>query len=92
MRNQATRAIVGLTVVLGMAFGLSACQWNSASGSFSPGNDNVLTATTQPMSTARFWEGTADHPTGGFAYALAEDLADRLGLDGVNLQRKISPR
>lgn len=32
-----------------------------------------------------FWEGSAKHPTGGFEYELAVDLADRFGLAGVRV-------
>jgi ABC-type amino acid transport substrate-binding protein len=34
---------------------------------------------TQPFPTAGFWEGTAAHPTGGVSYAMAQELAKRLG-------------
>ena len=32
-----------------------------------------------------FWEGSAKHPTGGFEYELAVDLAERFGLSGVRV-------
>ena len=38
------------------------------------------------MPSAGFWEGTPSHPTGGFEYELARDLASRFGLGSVRIK------
>jgi polar amino acid transport system substrate-binding protein len=56
-----------------------------AAGTFKPLTPGVLTvATTFPV--AGFWEGSdIAHPSGGFEYELAEELADALDLVGVQV-------
>jgi polar amino acid transport system substrate-binding protein len=58
---------------------------NAAAGDFTPRRAGVLTvATTLPA--PGFWDGRdADHLTGGFEYDLAHDLAERFGLDRVEV-------
>ncbi|MGA7397323.1 MAG: ABC transporter substrate-binding protein [Solirubrobacterales bacterium] len=81
------RLAFGLLGVLAIAgAGLSGCEFDTATGSFTPENENVLTVVTQPMPTAGFWEGTAANPTGGFEYALAEEIASQLDLDEVRVE------
>jgi ABC-type amino acid transport substrate-binding protein len=36
--------------------------------------------------SAGFWEGTAQHPTGGFEYELAREMAKRFGLASVQVK------
>lgn len=38
------------------------------------------------MPSAGFWEGTAQHPSGGFEYELAREMAKRFGLEGVRVK------
>jgi polar amino acid transport system substrate-binding protein len=59
---------------------------SGSAGTFTPARPGVLTVATSTVPTARFWEGTAAHPTGGFEYELARDLADRLGLGAVRIR------
>jgi ABC-type amino acid transport substrate-binding protein len=64
-----------------VAFGIGGCGGiGSASGTFTPSHRGVLTVVTQPLPTAGFWNGADAHPTGGFEYGLARDLARRFGL------------
>ncbi|MGB0119416.1 MAG: ABC transporter substrate-binding protein [Solirubrobacterales bacterium] len=87
MAARRMRLAFGLLGVLAIAgAGLSGCEFDTASGSFTPENENVLTVVTQPMPTAGFWEGTAARPTGGFEYALAEEIASQLDLDEVRVE------
>ncbi len=58
----------------------------SSTGTFEPSRAGTLTVMTQPMPTDGFWEGTSENPTGGFEYEMAVDLAERLGLDRVEVR------
>lgn len=72
-------------LVLGGA--LSGCGSISGSaGSFSSIQPKVLTVATAAVPSAGFWEGTPTHPTGGFEYELAREMAKRFGLDGVRIK------
>jgi len=57
-----------------------------AVGTFTPHTPGVLTVATSSVPSAGFWEGTPSHPTGGFEYELARDLADRFGLGSVRVK------
>jgi polar amino acid transport system substrate-binding protein len=73
-------------ILLAALLGLTGCAGDdSASGTFTPGTPGVLTVATAEVPSAGFWEGTAAHPTGGFEYELAVQLADRFGLDRVRV-------
>lgn len=54
------------------------------SGEFKPSKEGVLTVATDHLPQPGFWEGK-EVPKGGFEWALAEALADRLGLDSVEV-------
>lgn len=87
MRAGTARLIACSALLIISGVLLAACNLDDdPAGNFTPAEDNVLTVVTQPFPTAGFWEGTAAHPTGGFEYAMAEELADRLGLDGINIK------
>ena len=43
----------------------------------------MLTVVTSSIPSPGFWEGTPSHPTGGFEFELARDLARRFGLRSV---------
>ncbi|HVS99457.1 MAG TPA: ABC transporter substrate-binding protein [Solirubrobacterales bacterium] len=45
----------------------------------------VLTVATSAVPSPGFWEGTPSHPTGGFEYELAREMATRFGLDRVKV-------
>jgi polar amino acid transport system substrate-binding protein len=59
---------------------------SGSAGNFTPANPGVLTVATSTVPTAGFWEGTPSHPTGGFEYELARDLAERFGLNSVRVK------
>jgi polar amino acid transport system substrate-binding protein len=56
-----------------------------ASGSFRPRTPNTLTVATAQIPDPGFWAGTFAHPTGGFEYGLAKQLAARLHLARVKV-------
>src|SRR5664280_1878186 len=56
-----------------------------ASGSFRPRTANTLTVATAQIPDPGFWAGTFAHPTGGFEYGLAKQLAARLHLARVKV-------
>jgi polar amino acid transport system substrate-binding protein len=59
---------------------------SAAAGAFTPRTRDVLTVATSVIPTPGFWDGTADHPTGGLEYELARDLAQRFGLRSVQIR------
>lgn len=82
LRRLVLAAIAG-TLTLG-AVGC-ANAFKGASGSFSPRTPNTLTVATAQVPDPGFWTGTIAHPTGGFEYGLAKQLATRLGLAKVKV-------
>jgi polar amino acid transport system substrate-binding protein len=56
-----------------------------AAGTFTPRTADVLTVAMSGYPTPGFWEGTPQHPTGGFEYELARAMADRFGLKSVRI-------
>jgi polar amino acid transport system substrate-binding protein len=87
--------VVGLLVVLTLSLLLMGCgddadEPNEAAGDFTPLHDGVLTVATE-LPAPGFWDGggpdgrDVDRLTGGFEHDLAEELADRLGLDRVEV-------
>jgi ABC-type amino acid transport substrate-binding protein len=48
----------------------------------------VLTVAMSGYPTPGFWEGTLQHPTGGFEYELARAMAERFGLRSVRIVEK----
>ncbi|HZO77550.1 MAG TPA: ABC transporter substrate-binding protein [Solirubrobacteraceae bacterium] len=71
-----------------MAAGSAACgtlSTSPAAGTFTPRTPHVLTVAMSGYPTAGFWEGTPEHPTGGFEYELAKAMATRFGLRSVRI-------
>ncbi len=56
-----------------------------ASGDFRPAHAGVLTVATAEVPLDGFWVGTEAHPTGGFEFELAKDLAHQFGLAKVHV-------
>src|SRR6266511_2437805 len=91
MPSRFRRTLPALALAVGVltaSGGLAACgdeTSGGAAGTFRPLTPGVLTvATTFPV--AGFWEGSdVAHPTGGFEYQLAEELASTLDLAGVKI-------
>ena len=59
---------------------------NGPAGEFEPATPGTLTVATERVPAAGFWLGTVAAPTGGFEYGLAAALADRFGLDRVEIR------
>lgn len=79
-------------VILLCAAALVGCGVRStspAAGTFVPKARGALTIVTSDFPSFGFFEGTVQHPTGGFEYELARALADRFGLRSVRI--KIEP-
>lgn len=80
-RRQCRHAILtAISVCVAAALALGGCVRVTASGNFTPAHKGTLTVATGEVPLEGFWEGTADHPTGGFEYELAVALAKRFGL------------
>jgi polar amino acid transport system substrate-binding protein len=56
-----------------------------AAGSFTPRTPDTLTVATAQIPDPGFWEGSAQHPIGGFEYGLAKALAARFDLSKVKV-------
>jgi polar amino acid transport system substrate-binding protein len=66
--------------------GCGTLSTSPAAGRFTPRAKGVLTVVTSDVPSTGFWTGTAAHPTGGFEYELARDLATRFGLKAVRVR------
>jgi polar amino acid transport system substrate-binding protein len=79
--------VLGAIAVL-MVTGVLACAAGprgGAAGTFTPRTPGTLTIATAQIPDPGFWQGTPEHPTGGFEYELARALAGRFGLDHVKV-------
>jgi polar amino acid transport system substrate-binding protein len=79
-------ALLLLLFGLGAVFAGCGGTLGDAAGSFEPSHPDTLTVITQPLPTTGFWEGTDRRPTGGFEYGMALALAERLGLERVDVR------
>jgi ABC-type amino acid transport substrate-binding protein len=77
-------AAAGLAVLLAAAAG--ACGAGESGGEFAPAREGTLSVVTQPLPTPGFWEGSDARPTGGLEYAIARELARRLGVERVEVR------
>jgi polar amino acid transport system substrate-binding protein len=77
-------AALGLLVLAGMLCGCGSIS--ASAGSFRPARPGVLTVATSAVPSAGFWEGTPTHPSGGFEYELAREMAKRFGLGRVQIK------
>lgn len=76
-----------LLVTLALVLAASACgSIANSAGEFTPARPGILTVATSTIPSPGFWEGTATDPTGGFEYELARALADRFGLEKVEIK------
>ncbi|MEZ5078881.1 MAG: ABC transporter substrate-binding protein [Solirubrobacterales bacterium] len=84
----ARRLGISLFLLMLGAGALAGCggTLGDAAGSFDPSHPGTLTVITQPLPTTGFWEGTDRKPTGGFEYGMALALADRLGIEQVDVR------
>ena len=76
-----------MLAALACAAALAGCDLGEggASGSFEPNEPGTLRVATERVPSPGFWEGTAEEPTGGFEYALAEELRERLDLERLEV-------
>ncbi|MFT3863070.1 MAG: ABC transporter substrate-binding protein [Solirubrobacterales bacterium] len=88
MRKRTLRQAIPIGACVALLAVLAAgCGSISASaGEFTPAEPGVLTVATSAVPSPGFWEGTPEHPTGGFEYELARELARRFGLDSVRIR------
>ncbi len=80
------RSACAAAIAVLLAIGCAGCGGSvGAAGSFTPRTPDTLTVATAQIPDPGFWEGSAEHPTGGFEYGLAKALADRFGLSKVKV-------
>src|SRR5437763_10929851 len=87
-RGRSRAAMIGSCLMLA-ALGLGGCSAatsSPAAGTFKSRERGVLTVATDLVPSPGFWEGSANHPTGGLEYELAKDLAMRFGLKSVRIR------
>src|SRR5437764_2500313 len=85
-----TRPLAAAVALATLAFAaLAGCAnaGKGAGGRFTPRTPNTLTVATAQIPDPGFWTGTFARPTGGFEYALAQQLASRFGLDRIRVVR-----
>jgi polar amino acid transport system substrate-binding protein len=78
-------ALVAILAALALSVAGCANAGKGADGSFSPRTPNTLTVATAQIPDPGFWTGTFAHPTGGFEYGIAQELAKRFGLAKVKV-------
>jgi polar amino acid transport system substrate-binding protein len=78
-------ALAASLIVLTAATAGCANAGKGAAGSFSPHTPNTLTVATAQIPDPGFWYGTFARPTGGFEYAIAQQLASRFGLAKIKV-------
>jgi polar amino acid transport system substrate-binding protein len=82
--NSATLALA-LLAALVLALAGCANAGKGSGGKFTPRTPDTLTVATAQVPDPGFWAGTVAHPTGGFEYALAQQLASRFGLARIKV-------
>ena len=81
-------AVLGaLAALAALALVLTGCAnaGKSAGGTFTPRTPDTLTVATAQVPDPGFWSGTVAHPTGGFEFALAQQLASRFDLAKISV-------
>ena len=78
-------ALVAILAALALSIAGCADSGKGADGSFSSRTPNTLTVATAQIPDPGFWTGTFAHPTGGFEYGIAEELAKRFGLAKIKV-------
>jgi polar amino acid transport system substrate-binding protein len=78
-------ALAASLLVLAIVAAGCANAGKGAAGSFSPHTPNTLTVATAQIPDPGFWYGTFAQPTGGFEYAIAQQLASRFGLAKIKV-------
>jgi polar amino acid transport system substrate-binding protein len=78
--------VASVAVAGAVMSGCGTLSTSPAAGTFTSRSKGVLTVVTTDVPSSGFWKGTAAHPTGGFEYELARDLATRFGLKSVRVK------
>jgi polar amino acid transport system substrate-binding protein len=78
-------ALVAILAALTLSTAGCANAGKGAAGSFSSRTPNTLTVATAQIPDPGFWTGTFAHPTGGFEYSIAQELAKRFGLAKIKV-------
>jgi ABC-type amino acid transport substrate-binding protein len=78
-------ALAALLAALVLSAAGCANAGKGAAGSFSPHTSNTLTVATAQIPDPGFWYGTFAHPTGGFEYAIAQQLASHFDLAKIKV-------
>jgi polar amino acid transport system substrate-binding protein len=84
-RSTRSFALAALLAALVLSAAGCAGAGKGAAGSFSPHTPNTLTVATAQIPDPGFWSGTFARPTGGFEYAIAQQLASRFGLAKIKV-------
>ena len=74
-----------MVLLVAVSAGCGTLSTSPAAGTFTPRKAGVLTVAMSGYPTPGFWEGTPQHPTGGFEFELARALAKRFGLRSVRI-------
>src|ERR1700760_471164 len=76
-----------VAILAALAFSIAGCAnaGKGADGSFSSSTPDTLTVATAQVPDPGFWTGTFAHPTGGFEYGIAQELAKRFGLAKIKV-------
>jgi polar amino acid transport system substrate-binding protein len=78
-------ALVAILAALALSIAGCANAGKGADGSFDSRTPNTLTVATAQIPDPGFWTGTFAHPTGGFEYGIAQELAKRFGLAKIKV-------
>jgi polar amino acid transport system substrate-binding protein len=84
-RSVARPALVAALTALALTALGCANAGHGAAGTFTPRVKDTLTVATAQIPDPGFWYGTFAHPTGGFEYGLARELAERFGLKRIRV-------
>jgi polar amino acid transport system substrate-binding protein len=87
LRGRAGRCLAALAAAAAILVGGVGCSLSSdrGAGSFEPSLQGTVRVATAAVPTPGLWEGTAERPTGGFEYELARAIAERLGVERVEV-------
>lgn len=86
MVRRASGMVVGWLALVAVALGVIGCGVTSQPQVFRSATPGTLTVVTPAIPTPGFFDGTPQRISGGYEYALAQDLADDFGIDRVDVR------